>query len=109
MAGRLYDRLADRYGAANLFMDVDSIEPGLDFSESIEGAIGQCAVLIALIGQGWLTGTDERGKRRIDDPDDMVSMELTFALTRRIRVIPVLIDGASAPRRDQLPPALASL
>ena len=36
VAGRLYDRLADHFGQENIFMDVDSIEPGLDFIEVID-------------------------------------------------------------------------
>jgi hypothetical protein len=96
MAGRLYDRLTDRYGDTSVFMDVDSIEPGLDFEEVIERAIDQCAILIALIGRAWLSGTDQHGRSRLNDPDDMVSMEITFALARGIRVIPVLVGGAGA-------------
>ena len=53
--------------------------------------------------------TDEGGGRRIDDPDDFVRLEIETALTRKIRVIPVLVDGARMPRADQLPPALAGL
>lgn len=30
-------------------MDVDSIEPGDDFGEVIAGAVGSCAVLMAVI------------------------------------------------------------
>src|SRR5690349_10082183 len=90
MAGRLSDRLTDRYGGQSVFMDVDSIEPGLDFGEVIERAIRECTVLIALIGRLWLTTTDDHGQRRIDDVSDTVQMEISAALTRGIRVIPIL-------------------
>jgi hypothetical protein len=35
LAGRLYDRLADRFGEGQVFMDVDTIKLGVDFAEEI--------------------------------------------------------------------------
>ena len=72
-------------------------------------AVGSCDVLLALIGDEWLTVTDEHGRRRLDDPDDFARLELEAALARNIRVIPVLVDGARMPRADELPPSLAPL
>jgi hypothetical protein len=46
-------------------MDIDAIEPGLDFVEVIEQAVGSCDALIALIGKHWLTITDDAGRRRL--------------------------------------------
>ena len=109
MAGRLFDRLVDRFGEGNVFMDVDSIEPGVDFSVAVERAVAECDTLLALIGHSWTSTTDEKDRRRLDDPDDLVVLEIRSALDRNIRVIPVLIDGASAPRRDELPDILAPL
>ena len=94
-AGRLFDRLEGRFGVGSVFMDVDTIEPGLDFVEVIGGAVGSCDVLLALIGARWLGAVDEHGRRRLDDPDDFVVLEITTALERGIRVIPVLVDGAA--------------
>jgi hypothetical protein len=90
-------------------MDVDSIDPGLDFGEAIQLAVGRCQVVLALIGAGWVGVVDERGQRRLEDPDDLVALEVKAALQRGIRVIPVLVDGAAAPRQDELPPSLAPL
>jgi hypothetical protein len=59
LAGRVYDRLADRFGHARIFMDVDSIEPGADFAAAIENAVASCNVLLALIGPSWLDAHDE--------------------------------------------------
>ena len=66
-AGRLHDRLREHFGRDNVFMDVDTIEPGLDFIEVIERTVGSCDVLIALIGRQWLVLTDADGQRRIDN------------------------------------------
>jgi hypothetical protein len=108
-AGWLYDRLADRFGGGQVFKDVDSIQLGDDFVEVIARAVGSCDVLLALIGDAWLTVTDEHGRRRLDDPDDFVRLEIEAALTRKVRVIPILVDGAGMPRADELPDSLVKL
>ena len=107
-AGRLYDRLAHHFGADRVFMDVEGIEPGLDFVDAIERAVGSCEVLIVIIGPGWLA-TDSAGKRRLDDPKDFVRIETGAALGRHIRVVPVLVDKAVMPLAEELPADLAPL
>ena len=109
LAGRLYDRLAARFGDDQVFMDVDTIALGVDFADVITQAVATCEVLLAVIGPRWLTATDEDGQRRLDDPDDIVSLEIAAALERDIRVIPILVEGAAMPRRSQLPDRLAKL
>src|SRR6266496_1444414 len=109
LAGRLYDRLADRFGEGQVFIDVDTIEPGVDFAEEISRAVATCKVLLAVIGPNWLTATDEQGRRRIDDPDDIVRLEIEAALARNVRVIPILVEGAVMPGRQDLPESLAGL
>src|SRR6188472_4333861 len=108
-AGWLFDRLVQHFGAVQIFKDVDSIELGDDFVEVITRAVGSCDVLLALIGDQWLTITDQDGRRRLDDPDDFVRLEIEAALTRNVRVIPILVEGARLPRADELPPSLARL
>src|SRR5215207_10499359 len=101
--------LRERFPEADVFVDMDSIEPGSDFAETIQRAVSSCAVLLALIGRQWLTLTDEEGQRRLEDPDDYVRLEIQTALTRGVRVIPVLVDNARALRHQQLPEPLAKL
>ena len=109
LAGRLADRLADRFGEGRVFIDVDAIEPGVDFAEEISRAVATCKVLLAVIGPNWLTTTDEQGRRRLDDPDDIVRLEIEAALVRNIRVIPILVEGAVMPGRQYLPDSLVGL
>ena len=94
---------------APVFMDLDSIEAGTDFAEAIEAGVRSCRILVALIGPRWLTVSDGEGRRRLDDPDDYVRFEIRTALERCVRVIPVLVDDAIMPRRQQLPDDLAKL
>ena len=108
-AGRIYDRLATHFGKDAIFMDVDTIAAGLDFVEVLENAVQSCDVLVALIGRQWLNIKDAAGKRRLDNPQDFVRIEVTAALNRGIRVIPVLVDGTPMPNSDQLPSDLKLL
>ena len=90
-AGRLYDRLAGHFGKDQVFMDIDTIRPGVDFVEVINDSVASCEVLIAVVGKQWLTSTDEAGNRRLDDPEDWIRLEIAAALGRNIRVIPTLV------------------
>jgi hypothetical protein len=108
-ARQLYDVLVEHFPAEQVFKDVDNIEPGDEFVERITAAVGSCDVLLALIGPQWLTMTDENGQRRLDNPEDYVRLEIETALTRKIRVIPILVDDARIPRANELPATLAPL
>jgi hypothetical protein len=108
-AGRLADRLADRFGEGRVFIDVNTIEPGVDFAEEISRAVDACAVLVAIIGPEWLTAADAQGRRRLDDPNDLVRLEIEAALARDVRVIPILAGDAIMPSRADLPESLAGL
>jgi hypothetical protein len=101
-AGRLFDRLSVHFGQDIIFMDYHTIEPGLDFVQTIEKAVRSCNVLIALIGPNWLTS-------RLENPQDYVRLEIATALKRNIRVIPLLIHGASMPLSTALPDDLQLL
>jgi len=48
LAGRLFDRLVQRFGEARVFWDIDSIDPGGRFAEVIAERIGGCDALVAL-------------------------------------------------------------
>ncbi len=93
-AGRLFDILSAQFGAANVYMDLDSIAGGDDFAAVIEREINRAEVLIAVIGSRWLTITDKNGVRRLDSSNDFVRSEISMALQRGIRVIPVLVGDA---------------
>jgi uncharacterized membrane protein YeaQ/YmgE (transglycosylase-associated protein family) len=108
-AGRIADRFSEYFGEERVFRDIDSIEPGIDFAEAIESAVGSSEVLVAVIGRNWLTAEDAAGHKRLDNPDDFVRLEIAAALKRNIRVIPLLVQGASMPGTNELPDDLAPL
>jgi len=103
-AGRLYDRLCIQFGADQIFMDIDQMEPGVDFVTVIEDAVGSSDVLLAVIGRRWLTST-EGNTRRLDNPRDFVRLEIVTALNREVPVpvIPILVEGATMPPPSTLP------
>jgi hypothetical protein len=104
----LYRALVERLGASRVFRDFDSLHGGDDVSRMLEQQLAQCVVMLVVIGPRWLTaGTD--GRRRLDEPDDWVRHEIATALRRGCRVVPVLLDGTSLPKAEQLPPDIAGL
>jgi len=106
---RIYEGLAARFGQATIFMDLQ-IPLGTNFRDYLKVAIDKCIVQLVVIGQKWADIKDQQtGKRRLDDPNDLVRIEIERALKRNIAVIPVLIDGASIPQSEQLPLSLSLL
>jgi TIR domain len=108
-AGRLQGDLSRRYSEEHVFRDVE-IPPGADFGEYITGLVDKCNVVLAIIGPRWIDARDRDGERRIDDPQDWVRLEIERALARDgVEVIPVLVDGARLPPREELPDSLLAL
>ena len=105
--GRLYDRL-NRAFPGMFFRDVSEIGVGVDFVNQVERAVGGSVALLAVIGPAWATAADEGG-RRLDDVDDFVRVEVRTALTRKIRIIPVLVGNAEMVTDEQLPDDLKPL
>ena len=101
-AGRLYDRLAARFGKEQVFIDTENVGWGEDFVEVITSAAETCAVMIVLVSHGWSRGAQA-------EVDDYVRLEVAKALGRKVRVIPILIQGASMPAARELPADLAPL
>jgi WD40 repeat protein len=62
-----------------------------------------------IIGLHWLNAKDDNGVRRLEDPDDFVGVGIAAALERDIRVIPMLVDGATMPKASELPDHLKPL
>ncbi|MEO8308665.1 MAG: TIR domain-containing protein [Pseudomonadota bacterium] len=107
--GRIYDRLIAEFGKARVFKDVDSIPLGQDFRGHLNDIVGGCAAVLAIVGPKWIDIRNEDGKRRLEDPDDFVRIELEAALARSVPVVPVLVGHAPMPGTSQLPSTLSSL
>ena len=108
--GRIWEGLVDTFDPSLVFLDVDSVMPGRDYVDRVMNAIAEADVMLVVIGRQWLSITDDAGNRRLDDPEDLLRQEVGAALASDdIVVIPVLVQGASAPAVNALPPELAAL
>lgn len=109
-ANGLHDGLRNRLPGANVFMDIDSIPYGVDFEQHIRDEIKKCHVVLVLIGDNWLDPGEGTSGRRVDEPDDFVRLEIENALALpSVRVVPVLLEGATMPRQGQLPDSIRRL
>ena len=59
-ANHLASDLVDELGRANVFIDIDTISPGVDFERRIDEALTTCDVVLVLIGDRWLTSRTRR-------------------------------------------------
>ena len=107
--GRIYDRLKEHFGAEVVFRDVDSIPYGNDFRKHLNQTVGQCQVLVAVIGPSWMKVLQERLAKV--DTHDWVRSELETVLGQEppIPVIPLLVAGAAMPKEADLPDLLTPL
>lgn len=113
-AGRIHEKLVERFGAETVFMDVDNIPPGEDFAEYYNNWLkDKAALVLIIIGKTWATlktKDDESVLPRLHQEDDHVRIEVATALgMNQLKVIPVLIDDAEMPQKADLPESLHRL
>lgn len=107
-AHAIHDRLVENLPKEQVFMDVVGIDPGADFVDKLKSTVNQCSVMLALIGRRWL-GDNGGGRPRIHEPNDWIRTEVATAIERGVRIIPVMLDGASMPPAESLPEDLRPL
>jgi hypothetical protein len=107
-ARAIFQYLARQYGQKCVFMDLETLQPGHDFSIEIEQSMAQAKVMIVLIGRDWL-GNKSDGTSRIQDSADFVRREVALGLQRNITVMPVLLGNATIPTEMDLPEEIRSL
>jgi len=109
-AVRLYERLASRFGAENVYLDVKSNRAGTDFLARIKDEGAKGSAFLALIGPRWLASLERRAPLRPGDATDYVELELELALNKWPgQVIPVLVGGATMPDPAKLPRTIRRL
>jgi WD40 repeat protein len=101
-AGRLFDRLRARLPKEPILKDVSHVAPGGDFVQAIDDAVASCSAVLVVIGREWMNSVSTAGYR-LDNANDPVRLEIATALRRRLRVIPVLVGGATMPPEEGLP------
>src|SRR6516162_5052702 len=106
----LYSRLDQTFPPERLLMDIEvGTAAGQDFVQVLEDQVSACDVMLVMIGPKWLSATDELGRRRLDNPQDFVRIEVESALRLGKRVIPVLVHKTEMPRVEALPDPIRPL
>jgi hypothetical protein len=107
-AGRLDASLGEHFGPERIFLDRSDIKAGADFVNTIKAEATACKAMLVLISNDWLDCSAD-GCRRLDDPADLVRVEIGTALAGPALVIPVLIEGTGMPCEKDLPDDLKLL
>lgn len=106
----LRDALRREFGEESVFMDTSSLQAGMVWTDELKNGLNAASAVLAVIGPDWLrAGSSEWGQRRIDQEQDWVRQELTAALAKGKKVIPVLVRGARTPPAEVLPEPLRAL
>jgi hypothetical protein len=79
-----------------VFADSD-LQVGQVWPHRLDEELDRCAVLVALIGPNWSSGSA------------VLQHEIRTALDREIPLLPVPFDGAGMPTRAELPVEIAAL
>lgn len=111
-AKQLEEQLEELQG--QVFRDVSAIEVAEKFPKRIEAALKEADFVIVVVGKKWLSIPDERGRRRLENPNDYVRREIKYSLRRAesdelMDIIPVLVQGARMPKAGELPDDIKAL
>ena len=94
------------FGDDSVFMDVNNLMAGQRFDLQLERALEETSVLVAIIGPRW---RQIYAERQGTSQRDYVHDEIAAALRRGITVIPVLVDRAVFPLREELSEGVSDL
>lgn len=100
----LADRLGAHLGPDLVYLDT-TLRPGDPYPAALRARVADAAVLVVVIHAGWLADLAARSHR----DRDWVHEEISTAVDTGARLLPVLLEDARLPTREQLPPALRPL
>ncbi|MEJ2117672.1 MAG: TIR domain-containing protein, partial [Alphaproteobacteria bacterium] len=103
----LRHRLQKHFGENGVFLDINGLEGGDYWPETLAKQVDDSIAMVALICEGWADIRDADGQRRLENPNDFVRVEISRAFARKIPFIPVMIDGATMPGHTELPLEIA--
>lgn len=99
LADSIY-RHIKKYTDFDVFFDKSSLQfghPG--FESKIQNEVRDSDCLIVVIGKRWLS-------ERLENEEDPVRNEIELAIKSDVRILPVLVNGAKMPGKQQLPESL---
>lgn len=103
---RLRDALDKRYEAGSTFCDITGILPGAPFERVLHEVLQTCRAMVVVVDHRWVS---DEGRHRLHEPNDWVRLKVEAALRRGIWIFPVLLDGTSIPKPNELPFSMAEL
>jgi hypothetical protein len=109
ITARIVERVEKNFGNGNVFRDVGNVLPGTDYRDHIRTVLLECDILVAVIYFRWKEELDNYVSRHTEENPDWVRFEISFALERKIPVIPLLIDGTAMPTAAELPSEMRNL
>src|SRR5262249_46374657 len=96
-AGRVGERLIAYFGAGQVFKDIESLPPGVDFVDFIRAKLQVAFAMVVVIGPNWAKDP------RLQNPSDLHREEIRTALERKLHIVPVLVNGATMPGEEEVP------
>jgi serine/threonine-protein kinase len=109
VSGRIYDRLVASLSAEKVFKDVDNIPLSVSFPDYLSQMLKEAKVVLVIIGTTWYSTKDSSGRRRLDDPEDVVRIEVETALRLGLAIVPVLVSNAAFQPASELPESMRPL
>ncbi|WP_253773712.1 toll/interleukin-1 receptor domain-containing protein [Goodfellowiella coeruleoviolacea] len=99
----LDERLSAEFGREQVTRSSRSIGLGAYFDDTLDDAVQNCLVMLAVIGPRWDTNA-------LQEPGNWVRREIAQALrNKQTRVIPILVGEARLPPVESLPEDMADL
>ena len=104
----LQETLTSRYPEAEIFRDIRTLKAGDDFAEVIKAEVVSCDVVLVVIAKSWVSLIKQK---QAEGKVDYVRYEVAAALKARpsLLIVPVLVQGASFPAKQDLPDDLQEL
>lgn len=100
----LADWLERSLGKGTVYLDT-TLRPGEPYPDALRSRLAEAVVLVVVIHRQWLKDL----KARKDTHRDWVHEEIATAIRSRIRLLPVVLDGAELPTHSELPSEIRSL
>jgi hypothetical protein len=108
-AGALGRDLRRLFGDEQVFRDKEDVGGGVSWRKEVLHEIDRDCALLVLIGRDWANAKDAHGKRRLDNSDDPLRLEITDGLRDGATILPILLENAEMPSEEELPPELRRL
>ena len=102
---RIREVLVEAFGSRDLVEADSAWAVGSDFRDELASQVARSDVFVVVIAPDWLDAVGARGRPR----DESLRIAVEAALSAGKAVIPVLVDGATMPRTEELPAALQEI